>query len=181
MPKNKFDYAKMKAEFFASEELNLNTWLKHTYQLDTSKMSWKDNGFKWRKKEKFKYLERLKDAALKQWEKDYVKRYKPDVAFLDKMHNNTMMILWKLQMDIGNIKTKDADWLAKTDLELRKLEQMTRIIDRATSSIWKMWEIIKTEKGEPTKINKNFNNNTEITPLTEEELEQIKKLNDLNE
>lgn len=159
MPKQKYDWNKIKMEFMLSEFDEVQPFLKQNYNKDTAKNKQIADATKWWWKEKQLYKQKIYEEALKKKWKETAK----EVA--DKMERYEMLwdeILNWMEEQFQQIGEEDEEW------KKRKIN---------SNDIMNIWKIKRTEMWLPTNISKTENTNKEEkTELNDEEMEALKEL-----
>ena len=159
MPKQKYDWNKIKMEFMLSEYDEVQPFMKTNYKQDTAnnKQVMKMTKWWWKEKQERKrkiYMEALK----KKW-----KEAEKEIA--NKMERYEMLwdeILNWMEEQFQQIGEEDEEW------KKRKIN---------SNDIMNIWKIKRTEMWLPTNISKTENTNKEEkTDLTDEEMEALKEL-----
>ena len=159
MPKQKYDWNKIKMEFMLSEYDEVQPFMKTNYKQDTAnnKQVMKMTKWWWKEKQERKrkiYMEALK----KKW-----KEAEKEIA--NKMERYEMLwdeILNWMEEQFQQIGEEDEEW------KKRKIN---------SNDIMNIWKIKRTEMWLPTNISKTENTNKEEkTELNDEEMEALKQL-----
>ena len=156
MPRQKYDWDKIKMEFMLSEYDEVQPFMKQKYSKDTAKNKQLADATKWRWKEKQEYKKKIYTEALK-------KKWKEAVDDVSKKLERYEM-LWDeiLQRMEEQFNPVGEDW------KPRKIN---------SNDIMNIWKIKRTEMWLPTNISKTENTNKEEkTDLTDEEMEALKEL-----
>ena len=157
MPKQKYDWNKIKMEFMLSEYDEVQPFMKTNYKQDTAnnKQVMKMTKWWWKEKQERKrkiYMEALK----KKW-----KEAEKEIA--NKMERYEM--LWD---EILNWMEEQFQWAVDDEWKPRKIN---------SNDIMNIWKIKRTEMWLPTNISKTENTNKEEkTDLNDEEMEALKEL-----
>ena len=139
MPKQKYDWNKIKLEFFQSDFDEVSPFLKERYGENMARSNLK-NYTKWWGKDKQTYKQKILERALKENLKKQAKELEIDVETLMKWKKNALV-------GIMNDLTKNSERLSMSD----------RV---------KGLNALKTELWEPTTVSKNENIN-KSEPLNE--------------
>lgn len=155
MPKQKYDWNKIKMEFMLSDEDELKVFIE--WKLGTS-LNWNIKRITaWRWKEKQLYKNKIYERVLKKkWEETA-----KDIE--SKMQRYEM--LWD---EILNRMEEQFQWAVGEDWKPKKIN---------SNDIMNIWKIKRTEMWLPTNISKTENTNREErVELSEEETEALEKL-----
>lgn len=155
MPKQKYDWNKIKMEFMLSDEDEVKVFIEDKLR---KSINWNIRKLTaWRWKEKQLYKQKIYEEALKKKWKETAK----EVA--DKMERYEM--LWD---EILNRMEEQFQWAVGEDWKPKKIN---------SNDIMNIWKIKRTEMWLPTNISKTENTNREErVELSEEETEALEKL-----
>lgn len=156
MPKQKYDWNKIKMEFMLSEYDEAKGFMQDKYKIYNGEIA---KNIKWWWKEKQLYKSKIYAEVLKKKWKETAK----DIE--SKMERYEMLwdeILNWMEEQFQQIGEEDEEW------KKRKIN---------SNDIMNIWKIKRTEMGLPTNISKTENTNKEEkTELNDEEMEALKQL-----
>ena len=156
MPKQKYDWNKIKMEFMLSEYDEAKGFMQDKYKIYNGEIA---KNIKWWWKEKQLYKSKIYADVLKKKWKETAK----DIE--SKMERYEMLwdeILNWMEEQFQQIGEEDEEW------KKRKIN---------SNDIMNIWKIKRTEMGLPTNISKTENTNKEEkTELNDEEMEALKTL-----
>ena len=156
MPKQKYDWNKIKMEFMLSEYDEAKGFMQDKYKIYNGEIA---KNIKWWWKEKQLYKSKIYAEVLKKKWKETAK----DIE--SKMERYEMLwdeILNWMEEQFQQIGEEDEEW------KKRKIN---------SNDIMNIWKIKRTEMGLPTNISKTENTNKEEkSELNDEEMEALKQL-----
>lgn len=129
----KYDWIKLKSEFFEKERPSVREFIKQVLGEDTANNHriWEQT--KWRAEEKKELREKIQQKAMENMEKKLVKKYEPSVEELNEMLRFIIQIAKK------------------------KLNVLAKAEDPDTKQLRDVYWMVKTERKEPSTISKNEN------------------------
>lgn len=150
MPKQKYDWNKIKMEFMLSEFDEVQPFMKQRYNKDTAKNKQIADATKWWWKEKQERKKKIYLEALKKKWKESEKEIESKMERYEMLWDG--ILEWMENAIFG-------DW------------------KKNSNDIMNIWKIKRTEMGLPTNISKTENTNKEEkTELNDEEMEALKQL-----
>ena len=150
MPKQKYDWNKIKMEFMLSEFDEVQPFMKQRYNKDTAKNKQIADATKWWWKEKQEWKKKIYLEALKKKWKESEKEIESKMERYEMLWDG--ILEWMENAIFG-------DW------------------KKNSNDIMNIWKIKRTEMGLPTNISKTENTNKEEkTELNDEETEALKTL-----
>lgn len=158
----KYDWEALRLEFLVSPIADISERWRN--KRGTEKAPWNGNfkkKTKGRAEDKKKLREEVAKEAMEELKKEMVEAYKPSAKELSEVHQ---AIFTLIKAKIRLMQWGDIPWAKITNVDVRDLKAL--------------WEMVKIEKGEPTKYVQQDTKAT-ITPWevpTDEELEKIQSL-----
>ena len=150
MPKQKYDWNKIKMEFMLSEFDEVQPFMKQRYNKDTAKNKQVADATKWWWKEKQEWKKKIYLEALKKKWKESEKEIESKMERYEMLWDG--ILEWMENAIFG-------DW------------------KKNSNDIMNIWKIKRTEMWLPTNISKTENTNKEEkTELNDEEMEALKEL-----
>lgn len=150
MPKQKYDWNKIKMEFMLSEFDEVQPFMKQRYNKDTAKNKQIADATKWWWKEKQEWKKKIYLEALKKKWKESEKEIESKMGRYEMLWDGILQ--WMENAIFG-------DW------------------KKNSNDIMNIWKIKRTEMWLPTNISKTENTNKEEkTELNDEEMEALKQL-----
>lgn len=127
----RYDWNKLKKEFLSSKFQTVQEWRKARKGQEKGKLDWNFNKqTKGRAEEKAKLKAKALNEAKEEIKKEMKELYKPSLEELAEMHQIVMQLIY------AKLEKMLEEWGSMQDLA-------------------KIWEILKIEKGEPTKYEKS--------------------------
>ena len=158
----KYDWNALKLEYLISPITDISEWRRN--KRGTKKAPWNGNfkkQTKGRAEDKKKLREEVAKEAMEELKKEMIEAYKPSMEELSEAHQALFTLI---RAKIRLMQWWDIPWAKITNVDVRDLKAL--------------WEMVKIEKGEPTKYVQQDTKAT-ITPgeaPTDDELEKIQSL-----
>jgi len=159
MPKQKYDWWKMKMEFMLSEYDEAKGFMQDKYKIYNGEIA---KNVKWWWKEKIAYKQKIYEEALKKKWKETAKEISDNV--------------WRYEMLNEEMLERMENEFEENKRPLKKWEKRRKL---NSNDIMNMWKISRTERWLPTNITKTDNTNrderTELSEKEQEAFDEFKK------